>query len=299
MIASWMDGLKSICKDVKANEPLSRHTSLAIGGPADIYVEVASRTELVAIRKMFQHQSLPVCFLGSGSNVLVSDKGIRGLVIHLQGEFRHSLFHDTTVVVGAALWMPTLVKQCAERGLSGIESLIGVPGTIGGGLIMNAGTREGVLGDVVESVELLDSTATVCQWPKERLAFKYRQSNLEGHWILGATLQLKAAERSNIMSRIDALLQYRARTQPIGTSNCGSVFKNPGGQAAAQLIDQAGLKGLRVGGVHVSERHANFIINQGQATAADVRQLIRLIQEKVLEKFSVSLEPEIKFVGEW
>jgi UDP-N-acetylmuramate dehydrogenase len=195
--------------------------------------------------------------------------------------------------------MPTLVKQCAERGLSGIESLIGVPGTIGGGLVMNAGTREGVLGDVVETIEALNLQGQPEVLSRAEANFEYRRSHLEGRWLIGATLRLKAAERSFIMARIDDLLRYRAETQPLGTSNCGSVFKNPPGVAAAQLVDQAGFKGKRVGGAVVSERHANFIINEKQAKAQDVQQLIQQIQTTVFEKFGVKLEPEIKFAGEW
>jgi UDP-N-acetylmuramate dehydrogenase len=299
MTSLLADNLRAACKSLKLNEPLSKHTSLAIGGPADYYADVSTREELIAVRQAVLANPVPVFFLGAGSNLLVSDKGIRGLVIHLQGAFREVVIDGAQVRVGAGAWMPALVKQCAERGLSGIESLIGVPGTIGGGLVMNAGTREGVLGDVVESVEVLDENAQIRALSKEALFFSYRHSALQGSWILSSTLRLKAAERSFIMARIDELLRYRAVTQPLGTSNCGSVFKNPEGYAAAQLVEKSGFKGLRVGGAQVSERHANFIINTGQAKAADVRELMQQIQDKVFEKFSVRLEPEIKLVGEW
>ena len=299
MTSTLVDELRSACKSFKPNEPLSKHTSLAIGGPAEYYVDVSTREELIALRKVVQKNPLPVFFIGAGSNLLVSDKGIKGLVIHLQGDFRQAVIEGTQVKVGAGAFLPTLVKQCAEKGLSGIESLIGVPGTVGGGLMMNAGTREGVLGDVVESVDVLDENARARSIDQESLGFKYRASALAGAWILSTTLGLKAAERSFIMARIDELLQYRAKTQPLGTSNCGSVFKNPDGSAAAQLVEKAGLKGVRCGGAHVSERHANFIINDRQAKAQDVRQLMQQIQDKVFEKFGVRLEPEIKMAGEW
>jgi UDP-N-acetylmuramate dehydrogenase len=299
MTASLADALRAACKSLKVDEPLSKHTSLAIGGPADYYADVSTREELIALRKALQAHPLPVFFLGAGSNLLVSDQGIRGVVIHLQGDFRKTFFEGPVVQAGAGAWMPALVKQCAEKGLSGIESLIGVPGTIGGGLVMNAGTREGVLGDVVETVEVLDEPGKVRALSKDALKFSYRHSALEGIWILSATLRLKASERSFIMARIDDLLRYRADTQPLGTSNCGSVFKNPEGHAAARLVEQSGFKGVRCGGAQVSERHANFIINTGQAMARDVRQLMQQIQDKVFEKFGVRLEPEIKLVGEW
>jgi UDP-N-acetylmuramate dehydrogenase len=195
--------------------------------------------------------------------------------------------------------MPTLAKQAAERGLSGIESLIGVPGTIGGGLVMNAGTREGWLGSVVAAVQVIGDSLKMETLSPETFGFSYRHSNLEGKWITGAELALKSDEPASIMKRIDDLLQYRTRTQPLATSNCGSVFKNPPEGPAAQWIEKAGFKGTAVGGARVSERHANFIINEGKATAQDVRDLISKIQKKVQEQFSVRLEPEVKMAGEW
>lgn len=296
---SLVDDLRAASPSIRLNEPLSKHTSLAIGGPADFYADVHTVGELITLRKVAQEHALPVFFLGAGSNLLVSDKGIRGLVIHLQGDFRKAEFEGPRVTVGAGMWMPTLVKQCAERGLSGIEPLIGVPGTLGGGLVMNAGTREGCLGDAVVSVDVLDRGGRARTLNPEAFGFAYRTSNLEGAWILGAVLALKPDEPSSIMKRLEALLQYRTRTQPLATSNCGSVFKNPPEGPAAQWVEKAGFKGTAVGGARVSERHANFIINENKATASDVRELIRQIQQKVQQQFGVRLEPEVKLVGEW
>lgn len=293
------DELAAACRTLRVKEPLARHTSWAIGGPADFYADVIALDELKALRLLSVRHKLPVFFLGAGSNLLVSDRGIRGLVIHLQGDFRRIEFDGPRAKVGAAAWMPTLVKQAAEKGLGGIESLIGVPGTIGGGLVMNAGTRDGVLGDSVEAVDVLTETAEVKTISKAEMGFSYRHSNALGWWILGATLLLKAEERSSIMTKVDTYLQYRARTQPLATSNCGSVFKNPPHNAAARLIEEAGLKGFSIGGARVSERHANFIINESNATANDVQALMIHIQQRVNEKFSIQLEPEVKKVGEW
>lgn len=291
--------LTAACKSLRVKEPLSRHTSWAIGGPADYFAEVGSLRELQALRQVVSQHHLPYFFLGAGSNLLVSDRGIRGLVIHLLGDFRHISFNSPHVTVGAGAWMPTLSKQCAEKGLAGVESLIGVPGTVGGGVVMNAGTREGVLGDVVESVKVLDEQAQAQSIPLEKLGFTYRHSNAMGWWITEATLLLRPEDRSSIMARVESLLQYRTRTQPLATSNCGSVFKNPPNDAAARLIEQAGMKGVAVGGARVSERHANFILNEKQASAQDVRELMTQIQRKVQAQFSVHLEPEVKCVGEW
>jgi UDP-N-acetylmuramate dehydrogenase len=291
--------LREACPTVREKEPLAKHTSFAIGGPADYYADVQTLAELSALRRLVTRDPLPVFFIGAGSNLLVSDRGIRGLVLHLQGDLRKIDFDGARVHVFAGAWMPVLAKQCAERGLAGTESLVGVPGTVGGGLVMNAGTRDGVLGDVVESVEALDEQGRVCVRPAAEAGFSYRHSNLQEAWISGATLRLKAEERSSIMARVESYLQYRSRTQPLATSNCGSVFKNPPGAAAAALIERAGFKGKTVGGARVSDRHANFIINEGRATAADVQELIRQIQQKVFEDSGARLEPEVKRVGDW
>jgi UDP-N-acetylmuramate dehydrogenase len=208
-------------------------------------------------------------------------------------------FDGANVSVGAGAWLPQLAKQCAERGLAGVESLIGVPGTIGGGVVMNAGTRDGVLGDVVTSIEILNAAGEYERFPGSKANFSYRHSTLEGSWVAGATLLLRPEESTSIMSRLETYLRYRAQTQPLATNNCGSVFKNPPGGAAAKWVEQAGLKGKSIGGARVSERHANFIINEKGASAADVRALIEHIQSTVRERFSVELQPEVKFVGEW
>jgi UDP-N-acetylmuramate dehydrogenase len=299
LIMALVQDLRAACPGLKVQELLSRHTSLAIGGPADYYADVNTLDELTAIRRAVAGQNVPVFFLGAGSNLLVSDRGIRGLVIHLQGEFRRIEFKDTHVRAGAGAWMPTVSKQAGEHGLSGVESLIGVPGTIGGGLVMNAGTREGCLGDVVVSVEVLGDSGHVDRLSSEAFGFGYRKSALEGRWVVAAELALKSVDPASIIKRIEALLQYRSRTQPVATSNCGSVFKNPVEGPAAQWIEKAGFKGYAMGGARVSERHANFIVNENKASAMDVRTLIRRIQEKVLQQFNVRLEPEVKMVGEW
>ncbi len=296
---SLADDLRAACPHLKTQEPLCRHTSLAIGGPADFYAEVNTLKELILVRQVSKSQNLPVFFIGAGSNLLVSDRGIRGLVIHLQGDFKRIEFAGVRVKVGAGVMMPTLAKQAAERGLSGVESLIGVPGMVGGGLVMNAGTREGWLGNVVVAVQVLGDSSRVETLTARSLQFSYRHSNLEGRWVVGAELELKEDEPASIMKRIDTLLSYRSRTQPLATSNCGSVFKNPSESPAAQWIEKAGLKGTMVGGARVSARHANFIINERGASAQDVRELIQRIQKKVFDEFKVRLEPEVKMVGEW
>ena len=238
MIEALEQTFRAACPSLRLQESLSRHTSLAIGGPADYYADVNTQEELLALHQAVLTAKLPVFFIGAGSNLLVSDKGFRGLVIHLQGDFRKIQIQGDRVVVGAGAWMPTVVKQCAQEGLAGIEALIGVPGTIGGGLVMNAGTRDGVVGDAVESVEVIDDHSQIQTRRLDQIEFQYRRSNLVNQWILSATLRLKPDERSHIISRIDSYLQYRARTQPLATSNCGSVFKNPEGKARPSSLNK-------------------------------------------------------------
>jgi len=291
--------LAAACAQLREREPLSRHTSFGIGGPADYFADVVRLEELIALRRIATEQKLPVFFIGAGSNLLISDRGIRGLVIHLQGDFRSIDFKGFTVRVGAGTWMPVLAKQAAAQGLSGVEAMIGVPGTVGGGLIMNAGTRDGYMADVTTGVDVLTESGALNTLSAEHFGFAYRSSRLGAYWITGATLTLKASDAKTVQEKIDAIVQYRTRTQPLATSNCGSVFKNPEGKFAAQLIEEAGLKGYAIGGARVSERHANFIINEKNATATDVRELIRRIQARIREKSGIQLEPEVKLVGEW
>lgn len=296
---SLADDLRNAFPGLKTQEPLAKRSTLSVGGPAEYFADVHTLNELIALRRVVETHHLPVFFLGAGSNLLISDQGIKGLVIHLQGDFRKIEFNGTRVHVGAGAMMPMLSKQAAEKGLSGVESLIGVPGTVGGGLVMNAGTREGWLGHVVESVQLLRPdlhletlTAAACE-------FVYRYSALEGRWLVSADLVLKSDEPASIMKRIETLLHYRSRTQPLATSNCGSVFKNPPDSHAAQWIEKAGMKGKSVGKARVSEKHANFIVTEPGATASDVDRLIRTIQDEVRSKFQIHLETEVKRVGTW
>lgn len=291
--------LSAACPQIRENEPLARHTSFGIGGLADYFADVNRLDELVALRRVATEQKVPVFFIGAGSNLLISDRGIRGLVIHLQGDFRTIAINSPLIRIGAGAWMPVLAKQAADAGLSGVEAMIGIPGTIGGGLVMNAGTRDGWLGNVVETVDALGDDGRVNTLTGDAFGFAYRTSKLAGQWLIGAQLRLTPTDSKTVREKIDSILQYRTRTQPLATSNCGSVFKNPDAGPAAQFIEQAGLKGTAVGGARVSERHANFIVNERNASAADVRELMGRIQARVKEKFGVELEPEVKLVGEW
>ena len=279
---------------------MSRHTTFRIGGPADAYIEIHSFEELKSVFEFARQRQVPVTMLGWGSNLLVLDGGIRGIVTSLLGEFEAIDFlKDRLVRAGAGVRLPTLVTACAEHDLAGAESLVGVPGTVGGALVMNAGTREGEIGSLVESVRCFDSKEGLDRWiPRNELQFHYRRSNLEGKIILAAELRLKAGSKVDILKRVRELQDRRRKTQPIHTYNVGSTFKNPPGRFVAQMIEEAGLKGCRLGGAKVSEKHANFFENEGSATARDVLALVERVRGEIRSRFGVELELEMKVVGE-
>ena len=298
--ADWRADMKAACPHARFDEPLAPKTTFKIGGPADCYIEAGNVVELEALLHVAALHGLPLLLLGWGSNVLVADGGVRGVVVRLRGEFeRIDFLEDHRVRAGAAVRVPQLVVACAERGLSGDESLVGIPGTVGGALVMNAGTRDGEIGALVREVRILDAQSLkVRQMPVEDLRFSYRSSNLSRRIVLGCVLQLKPGDKGSIMSLVQRYQQKRLQTQPIHTYNVGSTFKNPPGRFAAQLIEEAGLKGFSVGGARVSPMHANFIENFSGAKAAEVLALVRLVQDKVRSAAGVELELEMKVIGE-
>lgn len=296
---SFFDVLRGASVEVSANEPMSKHTTLGIGGPADWYAEIGSVQQLKAVVSASKEHRIPLTFIGAGSNLLVSDDGVAGMVIRLRGEFESITFSGHEVRAGAAVFLPTLVKLCAEKGLGGAEPLVGVPGTVGGALAMNAGTRDLEIGAIVKSAEILsmESPNALKVLTVDQIRFQYRSSSLNGEIVCFATLKLQAKSKDDIMRSIQTFLSRRLQTQPIGTMNVGSIFKNPQGQFSAELIEKAGLKGFKKGDAQVSPKHANFIVNCGGATANDVKTLIHEIQETILKKFGVRLEPEVKMIG--
>ena len=282
---------------VRKDEPMSEHTTLRVGGPAEWYIEVETLDQLRSVLKVARAKSQPVFFMGWGSNLLVGDKGIPGFVLRLKGEFESVTFDGTEVRAGAGVFLPTLVKLCADRGLGGAEPLVGVPGTVGGALVMNAGTRDLETGQIVKTVEVLGPDGNIELLNADQIRFEYRQSSLAGKVLCFATLQLNPGKKDDIIRVVQKFLEQRLQTQPVGAMNVGSIFKNPAGNFAAQLIEKAGLKGRKIGQAQVSDKHANFIVNLGGAKAQDVKDLIHEIQSVVKEKFGVNLEPEVKMVG--
>lgn len=282
------------------NEPMGRHTTFRIGGPADAYWAARNNEDVSKLYAFARRHHLPVFPIGWGSNLLVRDGGLRGIVLRLRGEFEKIRFLEGhSVWAGAGVRMPQLVLRCAQRGLAGTEPLVGVPGTVGGGLVMNAGTREGEIGDLVRSVDVFDTkTLKVLRLTKSRLRFAYRRSNLGRRVVLGGTLELRPGNKVDIIKSVKDFQALRQKTQPIHAFTVGSVFKNPSGHFVAKLIQDAGLKGLIFRGAKVSDLHANFIENHDHARASDVLGLVEVIRDVVRKKKGIELELEMKVVGE-
>ncbi len=296
---------KILTEPILFDEPMARHTTIRVGGPADAIVSPASVEELQAVLQFAGEQKLPIFPLGWGSNLLVRDRGLRGLVIHLgrlfqQIEPMESSDDTVTVKVGATVKMPALLDYLATAALTGLEFMAGIPATVGGAIWMNAGTPDGEIGSRIQSVTIVTRQGRVRSLDHKACGFAYRSTQLPAHCIvINATIQLQRGDATKIEETIDRYKSHRIDTQPLTLPNLGSVFKNPTKkQHAGRLIEEAGLKDVRVGQARISEKHGNFIVNEGKATANDVIALIGLIKDKVKEKCQVRLETEVQIVGE-
>ncbi len=286
------DGLEEI---VAENEPLARYTWYKIGGPARYFIRPKSVEQLQEAARRCVESGIPIYVLGLGANLLVNDAGVDGAVFRLSEEYwRRISFNGTTLETGAGVDMQKLLVRTVREGLSGIESLAGIPGTIGGGIRMNCGGKFGDIGSVIQTVTVMDSHGQVFTRTKEDLVFEYRKTNIVAPFILSATIELDKDDPDEIMARTKEIWMYKRNTQPLNTKNCGCTFKNPRGLSAGALIDQSGLKGLRVGNAEVSTKHANFIIAHPGCTSEDVMKLVNIIKERVFEKSQVVLESEVR-----
>jgi UDP-N-acetylmuramate dehydrogenase len=285
---------------LERNRSLADLTSFRIGGTADLFIAVNDEAQLSAVMAAAYQNSVPVFCLGAGTNLLVSDRGIRGLVLTLGPDFASIAVHRNKVMAGAALQFRMLVEKVVERGLAGLEFGEGIPGTVGGGLVMNAGAFGSEIARVVTLVHGVIETGERCALSNRELRFAYRRSTLpRGFVITRVDFALEPGDRAALKKRVDTIRARRAAHQPGEYPNAGSVFKNPPGNFAGQLLDAAGLKGTRIGGAAFSHQHANFIVNLGGARAYDVCCLIELAQKKVQQATGVVLEPEVKLIGEW
>ncbi|MGZ5620536.1 MAG: UDP-N-acetylmuramate dehydrogenase [Methylobacter sp.] len=281
------------------HEKLAKYTSWRVGGPADRLYIPQDRNDLIEFIKGLP-DSEPVFWMGLGSNLLVRDGGIRGTVINTKGRLKEmSLTDNGAVYVEAGVPCAHVARFCGERGLVGAEFLAGIPGTMGGALKMNAGAFGGETWAIVKSVEMLNKLGNVTQREPQEFTVSYRSvKGLENEWFLACVLTLQQGDTVESQQKIKGLLEKRGATQPTNQPSCGSVFKNPEGDYAARLIDQCGLKGYSIGGACVSEKHANFIVNTGNATAADIETLIYYVQDKVKQQQGVVLQTEVCMVGE-
>lgn len=280
------------------DEPLARYTSLKVGGPADLMVFPRSVAEVSTLMQTLSKHRLPYFVLGGGSNLLIKSGGIEGVVIHLKHLNRAKRLDATQLQADAGLSYPKLAIYAMEQGLSGLEFAAGIPGMVGGAVVMNAGIPRQETAPLLTSVTLVDKAGESREIPAKALSFAYRSSELPKGVIVSAVFALTPAPPENVEQRMKAYLKRRQETQPLSFSNCGSVFKNPEGLYAGRLIEQAGLKGYQIGDAQISERHGNFIINRGAAQAEDCLALIKKMQETVLDLFGIVLELEVKVIGQ-
>ena len=286
--------------NVKLNEDMSKHTTFKIGGNAEVYINVLHIEGLIDILSRCKTNEVPYMIIGKGSNLLVSDKGIDGVVIHLDGDFnRIKVLDEKTIYCGAGVSLAKLCNFACEKSLSGLEFAWGIPGSVGGAVYMNAGAYGGEMKDVVEFVHHINEDNTIERFDTDKLEMSYRHSVYCHHnyVITGVALRLQPDSQVEIRKRMDEYMQRRKDKQPIEYPSAGSVFKRPQGYYAGTLIQQAGLKGKCIGDAQVSEKHAGFIINTGKATCKDVTALIKYVQRTVKNGFGVDLECEIKTVG--
>lgn len=295
---------KIISKDkIKQNEPMKEHTSLKIGGPAEIFVRVSSVEELKEILKLCKTNKIPLTIVGNGSNILVLDKGIKGIVIKTnlkEIKIKNKENENIEITVDDGVQLGFLAQKLLKEEITGFEELSGIPGTIGGAIVMNAGAHGKEMKDIVTEITAIDYSGNIHIFTNEEAKFEYRNSifSTGEYIILQVKLLLKKGNKEEIKLKMNEYAQYRKEKQPIEYPSAGSTFKRGTDFVTAKLIDDAGLKGYSIGGAKVSEKHAGFIINTGNATAKDIIELIKYVQDKVYEKFGKKIELEIKILGE-
>ena len=286
--------------EIKKNESMKNHTSFKIGGEADLFCEPACCDDIRELIAYAKDENIPVTVIGNGSNLLVGDRGIRGLVIKIDRNFSSSEINGNIIKAESGILLSKLAASALKAGLSGLEFASGIPGTLGGGIYMNAGAYGSEMSNVVKSVTYLENGDVKTISGKDA-AFGYRRSIFteRAAVILSAELELVPEERGEIKAKMDELRLKRTSKQPLSMPSAGSTFKRPEGYFAGKLIEDCGLKGFKIGGAAVSEKHSGFVVNTGGATADDVLRLIRHIQKTVMDKFGVKLETEVKFLGEF
>jgi UDP-N-acetylenolpyruvoylglucosamine reductase len=298
-IAGELAGRVSLATDICRDEPLAKHTTLRVGGPADVYVEPAAEADLAAVVKFCHERSLPFFVIGRGSNLLVRDGGVRGVVICLaQANFSRIEVAGERLRCGAGAKLKKVAVEAKRNGLTGVEFLEGIPGSVGGALRMNAGAMGGATFDVIESVRFMDHAGKIHERSRAKMPVEYRCCPLlKNHIALGAVFKCQPAPREEIEKRMKAFSEKRWASQPSAPS-AGCMFKNPPTIPAGKLIDELGLKGTRVGGAVVSAEHGNFIVNEGSATARDILELIAVLKQHAKAGRGIELQTEVEIIGE-
>ena len=288
-------------KNVLTDEPMKKHVTFRVGGPADYFVTPESAEEVQKIILLCKEKGMPYYILGNGSNLLVSDNGYRGVIIQIYKAMSNITVEGELVTAQAGALLAAIAAQTAGASLTGFEFASGIPGTIGGAAVMNAGAYGGEMKDVMEQVTVLTKDGEILVIPGEQMEMGYRTSIVakNQYIVLEAVIRLAHGDQEQIRARMNELKEKRTTKQPLEYPSAGSTFKRPEGYFAGKLIEDAGLRGFQIGGAQVSEKHCGFVINKDQATAADVRELIRQVSERVRENSGVTLEPEVKMLGEF
>lgn len=282
-------------------EPMSRHTSFRVGGEAECLIQIKKEEELIKLVPYLNQIGQKYFILGNGSNLLVGDKGYRGIIISLGGGMNKIQVDGNRICVQAGALLSQTAITAREAGLSGMEFAVGIPGSIGGGIVMNAGAYDGEMKQITESVKVMDVEGRILTLDNDTMEFGYRTSIIKNRpfIVLEAVLNLQTGDKEKIQQKMDELMAKRISKQPLNFPSAGSTFKRPEGYFAGKLIMDAGMRGYSIGGARVSDKHCGFIVNTGTATAADIKEVIEEVQERVKERFQVSLEPEVVFLGDF
>lgn len=285
--------------DICLQEPMQKHTTFRIGGPADCFVQIENKEQLIRLQRYLKQLEMPFFMLGNGSNLLVSDKGYQGIVLQIGQKMSKIEVDGNVITAQAGAAMSQVARAALEHGLTGLEFVSGIPGTIGGGVVMNAGAYDGELSGVVTQVNVVNSEGECMELENDSMEFGYRTSIIRNNsfTVTEVILKLEEGDREQIRAKMEDLAARRREKQPLEYPSAGSTFKRPRGNFAGKLIMDAGLRGFQIGGAKVSEKHCGFIVNTGNATAEDVRDVISEVRKQVKERFHVDLEPEILFLG--
>lgn len=286
-------------ENIRLQERMAGHTTFRIGGPADCFIQLENETQLKGVQRYLGMAGIPFFVLGNGSNLLVNDNGYRGVILQIGRLMADISVEGRRIAAGAGATMAQVARAAAEHGLTGLEFASGIPGTVGGGAVMNAGAYGGEMAQVVEQVRVVSGDGEILELDNETMEFGYRTSSIKNHpfTVTEVVFGLERGDRQAIEARMEELAARRREKQPLEYPSAGSTFKRPEGYFAGKLIMDAGLGGFRVGGAQVSEKHCGFVVNMGDATAQDVRNVIMKVQEQVKDRFRVDLEPEVIFLG--